>query len=473
MSARPGAAKGADAKAGANAVAVADEHTLDNPAVPALTRPRKARRLSVTEDELGSGLSVVVVRKPGVPLAEVRLRVPFLSGRRTHPARAALLAEAMLAGAGGHDRAGLAAAIQGLGGDLSVGVDADRLVLGGNVLASNVAAFLRLIATVLVEPAYPKDDVAVERDRLVERLIIARSRPGVVAGEALARRMWGEHPYALSLPEPDAVATTSAAQLRALHAEQVRPDGAVLVIVGDVSPARVLNHVHTAFEAWSGTQHAGRIPALPALTVAPTLLVDRPGSVQSSLRLGGAAVARTDERYPALQLANLIFGGYFSSRWTENLREDKGYTYGPHSHVDHHILGSTLQLDAEVATEVTAPAMLETRYELGRIASLPVLASELDAVRQYAIGTLALSTATQSGLASTLAGLSAFGLGLDWVVEHPARLQAVTVEDVSAAAAEYFAPARLLEVIVGDAAVIREPLAALGPIADAAPPDDA
>ena len=88
--------------------------------------------------------------------------------------------------------------------------------------------------------------------------------------------------------------------------------------------------------------------------------------------MGRLALTRVDPGYPALQLANLIFGGYFSSRWTENIREDKGYTYGPHSRVDHHALGSTLTFDVEVATEVTGPAMLETQYELGRIASLPV-----------------------------------------------------------------------------------------------------
>ena len=128
------------------------------------------------------------------------------------------------------------------------------------------------------------------------------------------------------------------------------------------------------------------------------------------------------------------------------------------------MLGSTVLLDVEVATEVSAPSVLETRYELGRIASLPVTAAEVQSVRQYAIGTLALSTATQAGLASTLSALSAFDLGLDWIIEHPARLTAVTVEEVSAAAAEFLAPSRFTSVVVGDAAQISAPLAALGPV---------
>jgi predicted Zn-dependent peptidase len=180
--------------------------------------------------------------------------------------------------------------------------------------------------------------------------------------------------------------------------------------------------------------------------------------------MGGTAVPRTDPQWPALQLANIIFGGYFSSRWTENIREDKGYTYGPHSRVEHRMLGSTLTLEVEVDRDVTAPALLETYYELGRIASLPVTAAEVESVRDYAIGTLALSTATQSGLASTLAGLAAFGLGLDWLQEHPKRLLATTVEQVSAAATHFLAPSGFTSVIVGDAEKITGPLAGLGPV---------
>ena len=115
-----------------------------------------------------------------------------------------------------------------------------------------------------------------------------------------------------------------------------------------------------------------------------------PDSVQTSIRMARPGLLRTDPGYPALALANMIFGGYFSSRWTENLREDKGYTYGPHSRVDQQVLGAVLALDVEVATEVTAPSVLETLYELGRIASLPVKDTEVESVRQYALGTLAL-----------------------------------------------------------------------------------
>jgi predicted Zn-dependent peptidase len=429
-----------------------------------LTEPRSVKKLSSAEAVLDNGLRVIAVRKPGIPLVELRVRVPFLSAKQNHPAQAMLLAEALLTGAAGYDRAGLAAAIQGLGGDLHASADADRLMLVGNVLATNLRRMLDLVGTLLTEPSYAGDEVGTERDRLVEKLTIMRARPSVVAAEALARRMWGEHPYAVDLAQPADVAAVTPAQLRSLHRSMVRPDGAALVLVGDLTPARLIEAARTALDGWTGRPPRSRIPALPAPPAGPLAIVDRSGSVQSSFRLGGPALPRTDPGYPALQLANLIFGGYFTSRWTENLREDKGYTYGPHSRIDHHVLGSSLGLSVEVATKDTAPAHLETLYELGRIATLPVSEQEVASVKQYAIGSLALSTATQAGLASTLSALSAFGLGLDWITGHPERLLATSVEQVSAAAARFFAPARLTSVVVGDADQIADRLAGLGPV---------
>ena len=126
---------------------------------------------------------------------------------------------------------------------------------------------------------------------------------------------------------------------------------------------------------------------------------------------------RQQVRHPTtlVLVVNLVFGGYFSSRWVENIREDKGYTYGPHSLVEHAVAGSALVVAAEVATEVTGPALLETLYELGRLASLPPKEEELEQARQYALGTLQLGMSTQAGLAGLVSTYAGFGLRLDYL----------------------------------------------------------
>lgn len=429
--------------------------------LPPLGPNRRLKLPGQAERTLGNGLTVIAVRRPAVPLVELRLWMPF---GRTHLARGAMLAQTMLSGTATMSATEIAAELQKVGGGLSAGVDPDRLMLSGAGLVTGLDRMLEILADVLTGATYPADWVETERDRLVDRIQVAQSQPAHLARTALLKRIYGPHPYAVQTPEPDQVRAVKPPALRKLHAERVHPAGAVLVLVGDVQPERALDAAERALSGWNGAGHEAELPPAPPLEPGPLLLVDRPGSVQSSLRIALPAVPRTHPDHAALQLANLIFGGYFSSRWVENIREDKGYTYGPHSLVEHSVAGSVLVAAAEVATEVTAPALLETMYELGRLAALPPKPDELEQARQYALGTLQLGMSTQAGLASLTSAYAGNGLRLDFLAEHAARLAKATVDDVAEAGARYLAPAKAVTVVLGDAERVAEPLAALAPL---------
>ncbi|WP_422771668.1 M16 family metallopeptidase [Plantactinospora sp. WMMC1484] len=429
--------------------------------LPALGPNRKLKLPREVEHTLPNGLTVIVLRRPAVPLVEVRLWVPF---GRAHLARGLMLSQTLLSGTATMSSVRLAAELQKVGGGLSAGADADRLMISGNGLSTGLDRLLELLAEVVTGASYPADEVATERARLIDGIRMAQSQPAHLVRRALLKRMYGRHPYAVQTPEPEQVEAVRPAQLRTLHAGRVRPAGAVLLLVGDVQPARALDAVERALGGWTGDGAPGELPPTPPLEPGPLLLVDRPGAVQSSLRLALPAVPRTHPDHAALQLANLVFGGYFSSRWVENIREDKGYTYGPHSVVEHSVAGSALVVAAEVATEVTGPALLETIYELGRLASLPPKEDELEQARQYALGTLQLGISTQAGLAAVASAYAGSGLRLEFLAEHAARLARATREEVAAAAATYLAPARAVTVVLGDAGQVEAPLGVLGPV---------
>ncbi|MEU4370003.1 pitrilysin family protein [Micromonospora chersina] len=429
--------------------------------LPALGPNRRLKLPQQAERTLDNGLTVIAVRRSAIPLVELRLWMPF---GRTHLARGGMLAQTLLSGTETHTATQLAAELQKVGGGLSAGVDPDRLMLSGAGLVTGLDRMLELLADVLTGATYPADWVETERDRLVDRIQVAQSQPAHLARTALLKRIYGRHPYAVQTPEPDQVRAVKPPVLRRLHAERVHPAGAVLVLVGDVQPERALDAAERALSGWQGDGQPADLPPAPPLEPGPLLLVDRPGSVQSSLRIALPAVPRTHPDHAALQLANLVFGGYFSSRWVENIREDKGYTYGPHSLVEHSVAGSVLVAAAEVATEVTAPALLETLYELGRLATVPPKPDELEQARQYALGTLQLGMSTQAGLASLTSAYAGNGLRLDFLAEHAARLAAATVDDVTAAAARYLAPAQAVTVVLGDAERVADSLATLTPV---------
>lgn len=432
--------------------------------LPPLGGPRTGAELDIADRTLPSGLRVVAVGRRTVPTVELRLRIPFADDDKTHPARAELLATTLLTGTERRSRVQIDDELAGIGGDIAAGVDPERLLVSGSSLSPGLPILLDVLADLLTSAAYPDGDFARERERLVERIAVARSQPRTFAREALQHRLYGDHPVAREMPLADDVAVVTPEQARELHRAAVLPAGSTLVLVGDVEPERAIDQVGEALAGWSPEGTATELPPLPLLTGQDLLLVDRPGAVQSQLRFSASALPRTDPRYPAFQLANLVLGGYFSSRLVENLREDKGYTYSASSFLEFSPSGATLHVETDVTTDVTAAAVLETRYELARLSAVPPTEAEIESARRYAVGALLISLDSQPGLAGMLTALAGVGLDASWLRGHPARLEAVTDEQVAEVAAEFFTPTAFTGVVVGDASTVGARLRAVGGI---------
>lgn len=432
--------------------------------LPPLGPTRTVGLPDVVDETLSSGLRVLAAHRPGVPMVELRMRVPFAGDAPEHPAVAELLSSTLLTGTAARDRVEIDDELAVVGADLGVSVDPERLSIGGSALSAGLPRMLDVLADVLTAATHPDTEVARERERLAERIAVARAQPRTIAREALQRRRFGDHPITREMPAPDEVAAVVSEQVRALQAASLVPRGSILTLVGDIDPAAAIVHAGKALAGWAADHEAREMAPPPQPGPGDLLLVHRPGSVQSQLRLSGRGLRRHDQGYAALQLANLVFGGYFSSRWMENVREDKGYTYGAHSGLEFVPGGSLLAVETDVASDVTAAALLETRYELGRLSAVPPTAAEVEAARSYAIGSLLISLDSQGGLAGMLTSLAADDLDVDWLRGHPARLSEVTVGQVADAALEFFAPSTFTGVVVGDADVVGPRVRALGGI---------
>lgn len=431
--------------------------------IPGLAPARPRALPAVARRDLPNGVTVLAVRRGTVPMAEVRLRVEF---GQADPACTALLTKTLLSGTARRSAAGLDAELHRVGGRLAAAADADRVVVAGGALSGGLERLLDVLGDVLTGAAYPEDEVAVQRRQLTGQAAAAGNRPQYAALTALNRIVYRAHPYADQSPEPERIAAVTAEDLRALHAERIRPAGATLVIVGAVDPERALDAAEAALGPWAGARTAAVAPPMPPLPPVPNpiAVVDRPGAAQSCLRLALPALGRADPGYPAMQLANTVFGGYFSSRLVENLREDKGYAYTPQSLIVHMRGGSRTAVFVDVPAETTGPALAEIRRELDRLTGTPVGGPELEQARRYAMGSLSLGIAANAELADTLAALCGDGLGLDWIAGHAERLGATTGEEVSAAAARHFRRSDAVTLVLGDAAAVESQVRAFGDV---------
>jgi zinc protease len=190
-------------------------------------------------------------------------------------------------------------------------------------------------------------------------------------------------------------------------------------------------------------------------------LIDRPGATQSTILMGLPVPPPAAPGFMRLSLANALLGGSLLSRLDQNLREDKGYTYGASSHITPHRGVASWSLATDVNGPQTAAAIAEIYREIGRLRGEAPAADELKRIQNYRAGTFVLGASSRPGLLAQLAFLDQQGLGDDWLTHYVEHVYAVTPAEVRAAAAEALDPAALTIVVVGDLAQIKPGIVAL------------
>ena len=302
------------------AAALAQQSTPPPPAPP-----RPIAWPAIAEKKLPNGLTVVLAPLPNVP--KINVELAFLAGRGTGGV-AQLAGRVALEGTATRSSRQLKEDLRSIGGAMNADVDNDATTISASALSEFAPRLLELLSDVARNASYPQNEVELAKTNFASEIEEQRSSPEFVAGEQLAKAIFGAHPYGFTVPEPDSVARIKRDDLKAFAAAHYLPNNAFLVIVGDFEPAAMTASVEKAFGSW-------KRGALPAANVAEPVkrqkrqivFIDRPGSVQSTIVIGALAPPRRSADYLPLRTASMIYGGAFYSRLTRNIREAKGYTY--------------------------------------------------------------------------------------------------------------------------------------------------
>lgn len=422
----------------------------------------------IQESTLPNGLTLWLVEHHSLPLivSSAVVRAGSDGDPEGKSGLASLTAEALDAGTHSSSLAAIAERFEFVGASFRPQTYYDGTVFTLSTLAEHYQETFGVMADLLVNAVYPQEEVERLRRQRLTTLLQQKDRPATIATKVFNRHIFGRvHPYGTdaggdepgleSIRQPD---------IRAFHDGHYAPDRTILIAVGDITMPVLLEQVTGALARWEkGRGKAVRRPLAPAPAAGDLVIVDRPGSVQSEIRLGGIGIARNSDDYYAIAVMNRILGGQFSSRLNANLREKRGLTYGVWSTFQALRAPGPFVAGGAFHTEKTAEAASELLRELELMRDGGITDEELRFAQESLAGSFALAFETPAQIAQALSVIPLYGLPKDTFATYIDRLRGVTREDVLHVARRYLDTTRMTTVIVGDAARIASTLEGLRP----------
>ena len=432
---------------------------------PAPGQPKGFTLPAVRKFELPNGLKVRLVQYGNVPKATVRLVT--LTGNANEGARETWLADLTgdLMEQGTRTRTAEDIALQAasMGGSVDVSVGLHQTYINADVLTESAAGAVELVADLVRNPQLPESEIARLKADMKRMLALQLSQPQSLAAEKFHSVVFPGHAYGRYFPTPDMIDAYTIEQVRAVHERNFGAARTAIYVAGKFDSAAVENAIRRVFADWKAGTPADPVSVEPVGKRA-LYVVDRPGSVQSTLYIGLPTIDPTSTDYVPLVVMNALLGGSFSSRITSNIREQKGYTYSPYSTVTTRLGAGTWAEVADVTPNVTGASIGEILNEIQRLRSEPPEQQEVRAIQNYLAGTFVLQNSSRGGIINQLSFLDLYRLPEDYLRTYVQRIYSLTPADIQQMAQRYIDPDRLAIVIVGDRQAIAEQIAPYGTV---------
>jgi len=418
--------------------------TLHVPTPVAQTLPNGLRVVSVQRADLPLVTAQVLIRRGG------EMDPPGLAGL------ASLTADLLTKGAAGKTAPQIAAAAESLGGSLEASAGWDQSEVGITVTTPRLGDALALLADVVRSPAFQPDELARAKAQASDDLQLMLSRPTALASLAAARGVFGDSPYGHARRgTPASLKRITRADVAQLHQALYRPDNAILVLAGDITPDRALQLARASFGDWKAPAQA--LPqasaSRPDSQLPAVLLIDQPGAGQAGVVTAHLAPARSDAGYYIGTVADAVLGGSYSARLNEEIRIKRGLSYGADSSLDTRRDSGLWLASAQTKNPSAVEVVGLMQGEFDRLGGTPVPAAELAARKATLIGSYGRSLETTAGLARQIGELALYDVDLADVGRYIDRVQAVTPAQIQQYAASHLGTDGRHTVVVGDASV--------------------
>lgn len=414
---------------------------------------------------LSNGLQVVAVSHHEQPAVSLRLlvRAGGALDPVDKPGVASLAAAVIDQGTTTRSAEQIAATIDSIGGIMGSGSGTDLSFIQAIVMKDSFNLALDLVSDIARNPAFAAEEIERQRQQMLSGLKVSYEDPEYLAGVVFDRLVYGFHPYGRpDAGTPQSIAAIGRQDLVTFHKTWFGPNNAILAIVGDVSAEEAFAGAERAFGKWAKLD---TIPSRSSELPPPTrrvVVVDRPGAVQTEIRVGHVGVPRKHPDYLALDLAIKILGGEGGNRLHRVLRSERGLTYGASADINALKDGGDIVAETDTRSESTAEALRLIVDELWRLQRQRVSERELADAQAYLTGSFPLTIETPSAIALQVLNAVFYGLDMGELQTFRERVNAITVDDIQRVARTYLHPDRLSIVLVGDADVFAKQLPGVG-----------
>lgn len=417
--------------------------------------------------QLSNGTQVILAERHDVPVVQMSYEFGGGYASDTDTLGAASFSMGMLdEGEGDLDALAFADRAESLGANLGASASLDGGSAYLSALKGQLDPSIALFADMLRKPRFDQAEIDRVKASWISGIAQEKARPNGAALRVLPPLLYGDgHPYAIPLSGTGTEASIGALtrdDLVAYHDAYVRPENATLIVVGDTTLKDITPKLEAAFGDWSGTgttPAAESIPAVARPSGPRVFLIDQPGAIQANIFAGELMPSTKDDGATALEFANTVLGGQFSSRLNMNLREDKHWAYGAYSFTQSAIGQRPWLAFAPVQIDQTVPSLKEMSREISDYGTgkVPATQAEVDKVKADAIHGLPGSFETARAVMGAIGGIVRYDRPDDYVVRNAAKIKALNPAEVNAAA-KAIDPKALTWVVVGDLSKIEQPI---------------
>ena len=414
---------------------------------------------------LANGMQVITVLHHEQPAVTMRLLVKAGGAQDPEKKRgvASLAASLLDQGTATRSAQQVQDQIDSIGGLMSTGSGDDFTSVNVIVMKDSFTLGMNLLADVIRNPAFSPEEIERQKEQAISSQQVNINDPDYVASVLFDRLAYGFHPYGLpGSGTPETLAGITREDLQQFHRQHFVPNNMVLAIVGDVTQAEAFGAAERVFGVWPRADVPAPRVVEPPPPTRRIVIVDKPDSVQTEIRVGQLAIPRKHPDFVPWDLTVRLLGGEGANRLHRVLRSERGLTYGASADIGARKQAGDFAAETDTRTDTTGEALRLMVEEFARLQRQRVSERELADVQNYLTGSFPLTIESPNDIATQVLNYVLYDLPIEDLSTYTERVKAVTPDEIQRVARLYIKPDRLSIVLVGNARAFVPQLQSVG-----------